>query len=140
MDPEIEKTALKAKLFGLKYYRLFDLENPEEREKALLPLYVEPGSVLVWNGHSSASSSSCHDFLKMVLAVMPSSEHRIKTMDVHPLPGCVEADLVLLNTTGRVGYNREIYRTFFHSLIVRQHENNYYIMEDDFRWIGERSG
>ena len=132
------KVAMKGKEFAGKYYKIFDETTPEERMTKLTELYVEGGSSIYWNGHSSENAGGANKFLGLVLALMPSTKHQITSIDAQALPGCCSADFFIITIIGKCMYNNEIARSFFHTLVVRQHENKHYILEDDFRWLADR--
>ena len=132
------KVAMKGKEFAGKYYKIFDETTPDERIQKLADLYVDEGSIIYWNGHSSESAGGAHKLLRLVLALMPPTRHHIASVDAQALPRCEDADFFILTITGRCTYNQEVARSFFHTLVVRQHQDKHYILEDDFRWLAER--
>ena len=130
---------LAAQRFVEKYYKTIDTEDAEKRLRDMIAMYANPGSVIIWNGHTSLSAPSPHDFVKMMLEVMPPTKHTIQNVDALPLPGCVGGDVFIAHVVGSVVYDKDHFRTFYHSFIIRTFEGRTYVMEDDFRWTGEKA-
>ncbi|EOR01996.1 NTF2-related export protein 1 [Wallemia ichthyophaga EXF-994] len=134
------------------YYKAYDLD----REK-VSQLY-RPSSAIVYNGTPVQGVENVHNLFMSI----PASQHEIQSWDTHPIqdvitPNAPVPPSILLNVTGLVAHgaaainalsdgkslgskkNKEIIllpRTFSQNFILRNENDNWFIISDCFRFVG----
>eukprot|EP00164_Ancoracysta_twista_P024992 GFYU01047718.1.p1 GENE.GFYU01047718.1~~GFYU01047718.1.p1 ORF type:complete len:129 (+),score=29.42 GFYU01047718.1:34-387(+) len=113
------------------------LDDPSQHH-ILVECYPDDPSVdriLEWNGHVLNKPGDIINYLKN----LPKTKHLVECVDAQPLPGNTSGDCFLLVCSGKVTYDEEHTRTFYHRFVIRQmpNEKRFYILNEYFRWTGE---
>lgn len=125
--------AKKALEFRNRYYKMLD--DPQERSNAASLYAPDVPLVCEWNGHPLSTAADVNNYL----AALPKTQHTIDMVDAQPLPDNQDGDSFLLTVHGIVTYNDEHKREFYQRLVIRRFEQRYYIMNDYYRWLSEKS-
>lgn len=126
----VSKVSLRAKNFAEKFYKLMDTDRA-----SIIPLYAaDAPNLCEWNGHALPDINTFQDYL----AKLPPTKHEIFMIDAQPLPGNEGSDSFLLVVQGNVTYDTEHKREFYQRLVIRESNSKFYIMNDYYRWLGEK--
>lgn len=130
---DLTDVAKKALLFKNEYYKALD---SAEMRLAVTKLYYEGiPNIMEWNGHVLSSQAEISQYL----AQLPKTVHTIDSMDAQPLPGNEKSDSFLMTVHGTVVYDDEHSREFFQRMVLRLMDGKYYIFNDYYRWLSEKS-
>lgn len=117
------------------YYAALD-ESPAKRAELLsryYPAQVRHG-LMSWNGHELPTVEAIQQYM----ANLPKTKHVQHSADVQPLPGAERVETFLITVTGTCTYDDEHQRTFFQRMTVCHQEGRLYIVQDYYRWTGEK--
>lgn len=133
---EVRSVAAAALSFKTQYYQFLD--KPDKRHE-LLAWYHPGASILMeWNGHQLTTPEAIGAYL----AQLPKTNHTINTVDAQPLPGCENADSILMTVSGTVVYDDEHKREFFQRFVLRKTDpqsSTLFIVNDYYRWLSDKS-
>ena len=119
--------------FKRKYYEALDDTNTRQSIVALYPPNMT--NLGEWNGHVLSTGQEISNYLQS----LPKTKHTIDVVDAHPLPGNEKADSILLTVHGSVTYDDEHERTFFQRFVLREISGKFYIFNDYYRWLSEKT-
>jgi NTF2-related export protein 1/2 len=124
-----------ARRFKDAYYQALDAA-PERRAELLARYYPVPVAhpLMSWNGHTLATVADVQQYMMN----LPKTKHTILTADVQPLPGAERVETFLVTVSGTCIYDDEHVRNFFQRLTVCHQEGRLYIVQDYYRWTGEK--
>lgn len=119
--------------FQQQFYKMLDDPSQRPTVAGLYPDDPSVDRIMEWNGHVMNKPADIINYLSN----LPKTKHMVDCVDAQPLPGNDSGDSFILICSGKVTYDEEHTRTFYHRFIVRQVDRKFYILNEYFRWTGE---
>ncbi|KAL3880197.1 hypothetical protein ACJMK2_032459 [Sinanodonta woodiana] len=115
---------------GEEFYNLY-YETFDKKRHLLAKLYMDTAK-LVWNGNPADGKEAILKFFEN----LPSSEHKIDSLDCHPLIDQVSGGqmTIMVKTYGTVEFSKNKKRSFQQTFMLTSQNNKWMIVSDCMRF------